>query len=123
VSLPTSDGGSQRFLIQASAPCALKLPTNDAGAHRFQADSVQRGVIEQLKAAYFRLSYLQETLSFGTEMTRYLVMCKKSPSRATASVKETSRSTQGPVQHTKILQEITMHHLRLAKHKHNSSNF
>jgi len=104
-------GGSQEIPYPGKRSLRAQVANHDAEAHRFQADSVQRGVLEQLKAAYFRLSYLQETLQLLERNDALLGDVQKvAESRYSVGQGNQQEVLRAQLQHTKILQEITMHH-------------
>src|SRR5579883_2670628 len=55
-------GAAQELPYPGKRGLRAQVANQEAEARRFQVDSVCRSMIDQLKAAYFRLAYLQETL-------------------------------------------------------------
>src|ERR1700674_2808350 len=55
-------GALQEIPYPGKRGLRAQAANQEAEARRFQADSSGRGVVDQLKAAYFHLAYLQETL-------------------------------------------------------------
>jgi cobalt-zinc-cadmium efflux system outer membrane protein len=52
-------GASQEIPYPGKRGLRAQVANQEAEARRFQADSASRGVVDQLKAAYFHLAYLQ----------------------------------------------------------------
>src|SRR5712671_2106663 len=52
-------GASQEIPYPGKRGLRAQVANQEAEARRFQADSSRRGVVDQLKATYFRLAYLQ----------------------------------------------------------------
>jgi len=74
-------------------------------------DSARRSIIDQLKAAYFHLAYLQETLGILERNDEVLRDVQKiTESRYSVGQGNQQEVLKAQLQHTKILQEITMHH-------------
>jgi len=83
----------------------------EAEARQIQVESARRAVIAKLKATYFRLSYLQQTLSIlekNDQLLRDVQQIVESRYRVGQGNQQEVLKAQ--LQHTKILQEITMHH-------------
>src|SRR5262252_1466063 len=55
-------GASQEIPYPGKRTLRAQVANQEAEARRFQVDSARRSIVDQLKAAYFRLAYLQETL-------------------------------------------------------------
>jgi outer membrane protein TolC len=83
----------------------------EAEARQIQIESARRAVIAKLKATYFRLSYLQQTLSIlekNDQLLRDVQQIVESRYRVGQGNQQEVLKAQ--LQHTKILQEIIMHH-------------
>lgn len=104
-------GAAQEIPYPGKRGLRAQVANQEAEARRFQVDSVRRGMIDQLKAAYFRLAYLQETLGI-LERTDGLLrdVQKIAESRYSVGQGNQQEVLKAQLQHTKILQEITMRH-------------
>lgn len=83
----------------------------EADVRRVQIESAHRMVIDKLKAAYFRLAYLQQTLSVlerSDQLLKDVEQIVESRYRVGKGNQQEVLKTQ--LQSTKILQTITMHH-------------
>jgi outer membrane protein, heavy metal efflux system len=86
-----------------------------AGAMHAQAEAVSRNVVEQLKIAYFKLAYLQETLNILLRDDKLLSdMEQIAESRYRVGQGNQQEVLKAQLQHTRILQEINMHHRDVA---------
>jgi outer membrane protein, heavy metal efflux system len=104
-------GASQEIPYPGKRGLRAQAANQEAEARRFQADSARRGVIDQLKAAYFHLAYLQETLGILGRNDEVLRDVQKiTESRYSVGQGNQQEVLKAQLQHTKILQEITMHH-------------
>ena len=87
-----------------------------AGAMHAQAEAVSRNVVEQLKIAYFKLAYLQETLNLLLRDDKLLSdMEQIAESRYRVGQGNQQEVLKAQLQHTRILQEINMHHREVAE--------
>jgi cobalt-zinc-cadmium efflux system outer membrane protein len=78
---------------------------------RAQSAVVSRMVVEQLKVAYFKLAYLQQTLGVLQRDDKLLgEMEQIAESRYRVGQGNQAEVLKAQLQHTRILQEITMHH-------------
>jgi outer membrane protein TolC len=78
---------------------------------RSQSGTVSRKVIEQLKVDYFKLAYLQQTLNVLLKDDRLLgEMEQIAESHYRVGQGNQAEVLKAQLQHTRILQEITMHH-------------
>ncbi|MGC2741544.1 MAG: TolC family protein [Candidatus Angelobacter sp.] len=92
---------------------ALRSEVAGLGAESVRAQSaiVGRMVIEQLKVAYFKLAYLQQTLGVLLRDDKLLgEMEQIAESRYRVGQGNQAEVLKAQLQHTRILQEITMHH-------------
>lgn len=91
----------------------LRAETANREAESMQADAetVRRDIIEKIKVAYFRLAYLQQTLSILERDDRLLGDIEQIvESRYRVGQGNQQEVLKAQLQHTKILQEITHHH-------------
>jgi len=104
-------GASQEIPYPGKRGLRAQVASQEAEARRFQADSARRGVVDQLKAAYFHLAYLQETLGILERNDQVLRDVQKiTESRYSVGQGNQQEVLKAQLQHTKILQEITRHH-------------
>jgi outer membrane protein, heavy metal efflux system len=104
-------GASQEIPYPGKRGLRAQVANQEAETRRFQADSARRGVVDQLKAAYFHLAYLQETLGILERNDEVLRDVQKiTESRYSVGQGNQQEVLKAQLQHTKILQEITMHH-------------
>ncbi len=93
-----------------------EIAKRDADVSQEQIESVRRNVLAQLKAAYFRLAYLSKTL---TILERDGELLKQAQQAADARYRSGMGSQQdllqAQLQQTKLLREISMHHLEVGK--------
>ncbi len=83
----------------------------DAESTGMQSAVVSRMVIEQLKVTYFKLAYLQQTLDVLQKDDKLLgEMEQITESRYRVGQGNQADVLKSQLQHTRILQEITMHH-------------
>ena len=104
-------GASQEIPYPGKRGLRAQVANQEAEARRFQAASVSRATIDQLKSAYFHLAYLQETLGILERNDDVLRDVQKiTESRYGVGQGNQQEVLKAQLQHTKILQEITMHH-------------
>lgn len=104
-------GASQEIPYPGKRGLRAQVANQEAEARRFQADSARRGVVDQLKATFFRLAYLQETLGILERNDEVLRDVQKiTESRYSVGQGNQQEVLKAQLQHTKILQEIVMHH-------------
>jgi outer membrane protein, heavy metal efflux system len=104
-------GASQEIPYPGKRGLRGQVANREADVRRVQTESVRRTVTDKLKAAYFQLAYLQQTLSVLERNAQVL----KDVERIVESRYRVGQGNQQEVlkaqlQSTKILQEITMHH-------------
>jgi len=104
-------GASQEIPFPGKRGLRGEIANREADARRVQIESVRRGVIDKLKAAYFQLAYLQQTLSVLERNDGLLKDVEQIvEARYRAGLGNQQEVLKAQLQHTKILQEITMHH-------------
>src|SRR6266849_8511952 len=93
-----------------------EIAKREADVSQEQIESVRRNVLAQLKAAYFQLAYLSKTL---TILERDGELLKQAQQSADAHYRSGMGSQQdllqAQLQQTKLLREISMHHLEVGK--------
>lgn len=104
-------GASQQFPWPGKRALRSEVAAFDAESVRAQSVVVSRTVIEQLKLAYFKLAYLQQTLGVLLRDDKLLgEMEQIAESRYRVGQGNQAEVLKAQLQHTRILQEITMHH-------------
>lgn len=104
-------GVSQEIPYPGKRALRAQIAGREAEVRHVQIEVARRTVTDRLKAAYFRLAYLQQTL-FVLERNDLLL---KDMERVVESRYRVGKGNQQEVlkaqlQHTRILQEIAMHH-------------
>src|SRR5579875_3378203 len=83
----------------------------DAAARREQVETVRRSVIEQLKATYFRLAYIQQTLGVLERDEKLIGQIEKiAEARYRVGQGNQQDVLKAQLQETKILQQLESHH-------------
>jgi outer membrane protein TolC len=104
-------GASQEFPWPGKRQLRTEVANLQAESAQAQSGSVSRVVIEQLKVAYFKLAYLQQTLGVLLRDDKLLgEMEQIAESRYRVGQGNQAEVLKAQLQHTRILQEITMHH-------------
>ena len=104
-------GVSQEIPYPGKRGLRAQVANREADVRHVEVESVRRAVIEKLKTAYFRLAYLQQTLSIlehNDQLLKDVEQIVESHYRVGQGNQQEVLKAQ--LQHTKILQEITMHH-------------
>ncbi len=104
-------GASQEIPYPGKRGLRGQVANREADVRRDQIESVRRMVTDKLKAAYFRLAYLQQTLSVLERNGQLLKDVEQIvESRYRAGKGNQQEVLKAQLQSTKILQVITMHH-------------
>ena len=104
-------GASQEIPYPGKRGLRAQVGNREADIRRADSASVTRDVVDKLKAAYFRLAYLQQTLSILERNNDLLNDVQQiAESRYRVGHGNQQEVLKAQLQHTKILQEITMHH-------------
>jgi outer membrane protein TolC len=104
-------GASQEIPYPGKRGLRAQVANREADVRHVQIDVVRRTVTDKLKAVYFRLAYLQQTLSVlerNDQLLKDVEQIVESRYRVGQGYQQEVLKAQ--LQHTKILQEITMHH-------------
>jgi cobalt-zinc-cadmium efflux system outer membrane protein len=104
-------GASQDIPYPGKRGLRAQVGNREADIRRADAESLKRDVIEKIKAAYFQLAYLQQTLAVlehSNDLLKDVQQIAESRYRVGQGNQQEVLKTQ--LQHTKILQEIAMHH-------------
>lgn len=104
-------GASQDIPWPGKRALRGKVAELDANSLRDDSDSVRRRVIEELKIAYFRLAYIQQTLSVLEQSDTTLNQVHQVvESRYRLGQGNQQDVLKAELQHTKILQAIAQNH-------------
>jgi cobalt-zinc-cadmium efflux system outer membrane protein len=104
-------GASQEVPYPGKRGLRGQVANREADVHRVQIESVRWTVTDKLKAAYFRLAYLQQTLSVLERNDQLLKDVEQIvESRYRVGQGNQQEVLKAQLQSTKILQEIAMHH-------------
>src|SRR5258708_14596152 len=104
-------GASQEIPYLGKRGLRSQVANREADVRHIQIESVRRVVTDKLKAAYFRLAYLQQTLSVLERNDQLLKDVEQIvESRYRVGKGNQQEVLKAQLQRTKILQEITMHH-------------
>src|SRR5258708_2916981 len=104
-------GASQEIPYPGKRGLRAQVGNREADIRRADSASVTRDVVDKLKSAYFRLAYLQQTLSILERNSELLNDVQQiAESRYRVGQGNQQEVLKAQLQHTKILQEITMHH-------------
>ena len=86
-----------------------------------QSEAVTRTVVEQLKVAYFKLAYLQQTLTILVRDDQVLNDIEQiAESRYRVGKGNQQEVLKAQLQHTRILQEVNMNRAKLPRSRHRS---
>jgi len=93
-----------------------EMAKRDADVAQQQYESVRRSVLEGVESAYFQLAYLAQTLGILEGDGQLLQQVEKAAeARYRSGVGNQQDLLQVQVEQTKLVREITMHHLDVAK--------
>jgi outer membrane protein TolC len=102
-------GASQEFPYPGKRKLRSEVAVNEAGSLRAQAETTGRDVIEHVKETYFRLAYLQQAIRLFQHHDEVLAgMQQIAESHYRVGHGNQQEVLKAQLQHTKILQEITM---------------
>jgi cobalt-zinc-cadmium efflux system outer membrane protein len=109
-------GVSQDFPYPGKLRLRGEMAKRDADVMQQQYESVRRSVVAEIKAAYFQLSYLSKTLGILESDGELLQQVEKAAdARYRSGMGNQHDLLQAQLERTKLLREITMHHLEVAK--------
>jgi len=109
-------GASQELPYPGKLRLKGQVAEREADTRRAQVDELRQSIAQQVKAAYFHLAYLGQTLGAlersgatlhqlaDTELSRY-----RTGGGSQAEV------LKAQLEHTKLVREITMHHAKMAQ--------
>ncbi len=109
-------GVSQDFPYPGKLRLRGEMAKRDADVALQQSESVSRSVLAGIKAAYFQLSYLSKTLGILESDGELLQQVEKAAdARYRSGMGNQHDLLQAQLERTKLLREINMHHLEVAK--------
>lgn len=104
-------GASQDLPFPGKRPLRAEVARRTSDVVGRQAEVVRFDAIERLKVTYYRLAYLQQTLSLLMENDRTLGEIEQVAESRYRVGQGTQRDVlKAQLEHTKILNEIAMHH-------------
>ena len=93
-----------------------QIADRQADVTRQQYESVRRSILAQVESAYFQLAYLGQTLRILESDGQLLGQIEKAAdARYRSGLGNQQDLLEAQLQQTKLLSEITMHHLEVAK--------
>jgi outer membrane protein TolC len=93
-----------------------EMAKRDADVMQQEVESVRRSVLAGVKSAYFQLAYLNQTFRILEGDGQLLDQVEKAAdARYRSGMGDQQEVLQAQVEQTKLLREITMHHLEVAK--------
>lgn len=109
-------GVSQDFPYPGKLRLKREMATRDADVVQQEYESVRRSILAEVKSAYFQLAYLSKTLGILESDGELLQQVEKAADgRYRSGMGNQHDLLQTQIERTKLLREITMHHLEVAK--------
>jgi len=109
-------GFSQDFPYPGKLRLRGEMAKRDADVVQQQYESMRRSVLAGIKASYFQLSYLSKTLGILESDGELLEQVEKAAdARYRSGMGNQHDLLQAQLERTKLLREIAMHHLEVAK--------
>lgn len=109
-------GVSQDFPYPGKLRLKGEMAERDADVVQQQYEAVRRSILTEVKSAYFHLAYLSKTLAILESDGELLQQVEKAADAHYRSGMGNQQDLlQAQLQQTKLLGEITMHHLEVAK--------
>lgn len=109
-------GASQEFPYPGKLHLKGQIAKQDAAVAQEQYESVRRDVLANVKSAYFQLAYLSQTLAILESDGELLNEAEQAgDARYRSGMGNQQDLLQAQLEKTKLLREITMHHLEVAK--------
>src|ERR1700687_979616 len=109
-------GVSQDFPYPGKLRLKGEIAKRDADVVQQQYESVRRSILARVKSAYFQLAYLSKTLGILESDGELLQQVEKAADARYRSGMENQQDLlRAQLEQTKLLREITMHHLEVAK--------
>ena len=99
------------------------MAKRDADVVHQQLESVRRSVLAGVESAYFRLAYLSQTFRILESDGQLLEQVEKAAdARYRSGMGNQQDLLRAQLEQTKLLREITMHHLEVASYRRRSSS-
>src|SRR6266849_2780982 len=109
-------GVSQDFPYPGKLRLRGEVAKREADVMQLRYESVRRSVLVGIKSAYFQLGYLSRTLAILESDGELLQQVEKAAeARYRSGMGNQQDLLQAQLEQTKLLREITMHHLEVAK--------
>jgi outer membrane protein, heavy metal efflux system len=109
-------GFSQNFPYPGKLRLKGDIAKREADVSQQQYESVRRSVLAGVKEAYFQLAYLSKTLGILESDGQLLQQVEKATdARYRSGMGNQQDLLRAQLEQTKLLREITMHHLEVAK--------
>ncbi|HXU19842.1 MAG TPA: TolC family protein [Verrucomicrobiae bacterium] len=109
-------GASQDFPYPGKLRLKGQIAKQDSAVAQQQYESVRREVLANVKSAYFRLAYLSQTLAILQSDGELLnEAAQAADAQYRAGMGNQQDLLQAQLEKTKLLREIIMHHLEVAK--------
>ena len=109
-------GVSQDFPYPDKLRLKGEIAKRDADVSQQQYESVRRSILAQVKEAYFHLAYLSKTLGIIESDGQLLQQLEQAAdARYRSGMGNQQDLLRAQLEQTKVLREITMHHLEVAK--------
>src|ERR1700724_1045473 len=109
-------GVSQDFPYPGKLRLKGEIAKRDADVVQEQYESVRRSILAGVKAAYFQLAYLSKTLGILESDGELLQQVEQAAdARYRSGMGNQHDLLQAQLERTKLLREINMHHLEVAK--------
>ena len=109
-------GVSQDFPYPGKLRLKGEIAKRDADVVQQQYEAVRRSILAGVKSAYFRLAYLSKTLGILESDGELLQQVEKAAgARYRSGMGNQQDILRAQLEQTKLLREITMHHLEVAK--------
>src|SRR4051794_12108384 len=111
-------GASQELPYPGKLQLKGQVATREAGVQLAQAAELRASITQQVKIAYFRLAYLQQTLKV-LERTRTTLKQLADTELSRYRVGEGSQAEvlKSQLEYTKLVREVTMHHGEVAQYQ------
>jgi len=104
-------GVSQDFPFPGKLRLRGEIAERDAASAQQRVETVRRSIVEQLKAAYFRLAYIQQTLAILERDDKLLEQVAKIvEARYRLGQGNQQEVLKAQLERTKLMREIEMHH-------------
>lgn len=109
-------GVSQDFPYPGKLRLKGEIAKRDADVVQQQYESVRRSILAGVKSAYFQLAYLSKTLGILESDGELLQQVEKAAdARYRSGMGNQQELLRAQLEQTKLLREITMHHLEVAR--------